>query len=296
MAAQDRGQLVEPGGAAGAREAHPFQPGERLQADAVGTAQLGGPLGGEEHAEPLPGHEHRVELVPGGTLPEQAHVELAGLQRGHLRRRGQMAGLHAGAGVGHGELLQRRSEQVGRQLKGNPHPQVPAVPARIRGHRPQCPVVPGEYGTRLGEQRHPRLGGPHSGAAADQQFHPQPALQHADGLRQRGLTDVQPTRRGRHAPSSATTTNARSSRNSMPPMASHLAGAARREPRRQVRADHGRRPGESGSRRTKHAPPHTDSSTWRLPSWAEAMPRATARPRPTPPRSRLRAASNRAKR
>jgi hypothetical protein len=59
--------------------------------------------------------------------------------------------------------------------------------------------MPGQNGTRLAQQRGARLRRSYAGAAALQQLDAELPLEGTDRLRQRGLADVEPTRRGRHS-------------------------------------------------------------------------------------------------
>jgi hypothetical protein len=136
MAAQDRGQFVVPGGAAGAREPDPRQAGERVERDAFGADEFGGLPGRQQHAEPFSYDEQRVELRPRRPLPQESDVELTGLQGGQLFRGGQVTGLHPGVRMSRGQLRQRRVEQSGGKFQRDPDPQGSATVAGVPAHRP----------------------------------------------------------------------------------------------------------------------------------------------------------------
>ena len=99
-----------------------------------------------------------------------------------LVRRGQVPGPDRGPGTGPGELRDRGQQYLVGQLDGDAEAQQPATGHRVSGHRGDGPVVAREDGPGLGEQGHPRVGGPDAVATADEQRHAQFTFQRGDGL------------------------------------------------------------------------------------------------------------------
>jgi len=84
VAAQDRGDLVVPGGGLAAREADPLQVGQLMEPDLPWTGQLAGTAGGEQNAHGFLHRQYRVKTRIDGKFADERHVEFACFQRGKL--------------------------------------------------------------------------------------------------------------------------------------------------------------------------------------------------------------------
>lgn len=94
-----------------------MESGEGVEPYTFRAGQFGGPLGREQHAQPLLHDLDRVQVTPGGALAQQADVEFPGAQGRHLLRGGHVPGFHPSFGIRVRECRQRAGQEPGGQFE-----------------------------------------------------------------------------------------------------------------------------------------------------------------------------------
>ncbi len=173
--------------------------GDEVLVAQIGDPQRGAPgegmAVGQRHQQPVPAHHLGAHTGMLHRRAQQRQVDLAGGQRGQLRRGQHLAAdpdLHARQGLAQG-ADQQRQQRVGRRADTadgqQPLGALGDAPGLLAG------VVDGvedsHHALQVGRAGRGQL---HAAGGADQQRHPELGLECADLLGQRGLGDVQSLR------------------------------------------------------------------------------------------------------
>ena len=169
------------------------RPGQPVQPDASRVGELVGVGGRHDDPQGFFNREDRVVARIGRALTDEGEVKPTRLELGPLAGTGRVADLHPGQWERGAQFRQHPRQKFGRQLQRDAQLEAAGAGSVAGGDGCERPLVLGDERAALAQQDRPGLGGGDPGAAAQQQLHAQLAFQRLDGLRQRGLAQVQPT-------------------------------------------------------------------------------------------------------